>query len=1370
MKIRKRRLFVILFILSIGAVPLFFWQHIRLNRTLTNFVTYEAEKALNSPVYIEDIDIGLGHITIEQARISRLGGSHYLTIPQIIIFYSLSDLFQMIWQQKPAFQSLVIKSPEFHLNLNRVNKKSDVPPGNGSESQTDAARALSEVMKRLPAGRIILMNGVLIQTDMSDGKRERIDNIQLTADTRYRSNIHLRMRANYRSNHPNIRLMTGGDVGDLLTIVDIQGIPLTYLPLGLLTDDAVISDGVFSATGRLRVYDSDQGIGFDYLASLSLKNGTVESAHPHVILNHINCDAVIENNVISLEKLSLSVKDARVDVRGEFDLKERHIRSAQFHIDQLRPDRFFAELGLLEYDQVDYGAGFHIEGEIKGDFSMPTIRATGTAPTFCWRNVQVEDMECRFSFYNRKISIDPLSMSVNNAHLTATGYVDLSDLSCPSGEIELESETVRLSELLEDERFQGAIKLHVDAKGSLKKPVIQARIFHTDSQIAGIRLPSLECTAWFRDSRLHIELSDPEDQFQLTTSFDHFPNRPIIDGVLTLRAFSISEAYQQFFPHAEQRNLQGDLSGRLHVVGDIFSPTLSGAIKVADNPHITGAIRLEGKAHIPDSLRLSLFTDSLRIAGQPYAVSTRLQTDQQGMTVEYFGDGRYFDGSCFIAFDSTKSIRGEVNIQSVDMETLAEIFHPTPLTATIKGNLSGRFAIDGTLDLPYATASLRLDNGHFRRLDSISMTMNAHYENRDIFLDRLILRQDGRKIVHAYGYRKNDASNLAGLTIDRMDARLLSAIIGKPVKFSGMIDRLDLIYRHADQDPILYGAFSVSNGTIDTFDFYELKGKILGDRHTVQARDIKLSSHNGYSIKVNGRLPLQLTPDGQIRSESRVDLYVEAEGDLPLLLPRVVSKEISYGSGYVRAFVHAVGDLEEIILKDGYAEFRDCMVHPLLLVNEIKNINGIAIVSDNRITVKEAVAEVLGAKLQITSSHDPAIDFPHFELAGLDWGVLQFSTPDQGVEIHIPKLILERERGKFWVQGNNYSSAVFGGSFKKKPYLDALFIIDDISFTWPTLDVDPVPKEHRGKPSFAARADWNVKIKPKRNVWYTNDFATLLMDETSELWFTGCYVDSTLSIGGVTSAKVGTFEYIQEEFQAEDIVVKFNPYELFPYVYGRAVRVSESDSKIYLYIYSVDPATGEATEGGQFYNVRFTLRSDRSSDDTVQEILSRLHHDVDYETLTDEQRMEQNREEAVSALGYHVGKMMLRPVFRSVEETVRRAFQLDFVTFKPGLLKNLFDEMQRDQVSIPQSARSILLNRSKMSLGKYVTEQWYINYILTVEQKDKEYDPMTIGKLGLKQEFFLEYHLTGNTKFKYWYHRSREDQWQKVGFEKTFYF
>ena len=75
-----------------------------------------------------------------------------------------------------------------------------------------------------------------------------------------------------------------------------------------------------------------------------------------------------------------------------------------------------------------------------------------------------------------------------------------------------------------------------------------------------------------------------------------------------------------------------------------------------------------------------------------------------------------------------------------------------------------------------------------------------------------------------------------------------------------------------------------------------------------------------------------------------------------------------------------------------------------------------------------------------------------------------------------------------------------------------------------------------------------------------------------------------------------------------------------------------------------------------------------------------------------------------------------------------------------------------------------------MSLGKYFNDRWFFNYILTVEKSDiKTY---ATENIGLRQEFFLEYYLTGNTKLKYWYHQNpvKNDKWQKIGIEKTLFF
>ena len=289
----------------------------------------------------------------------------------------------------------------------------------------------------------------------------------------------------------------------------------------------------------------------------------------------------------------------------------------------------------------------------------------------------------------------------------------------------------------------------------------------------------------------------------------------------------------------------------------------------------------------------------------------------------------------------------------------------------------------------------------------------------------------------------------------------------------------------------------------------KVEGQVVGDTTAIRLKDVNLFSPHNFVVNVNGKLPVQLTPIGQFQLNDMMDLGVLLEGNLPVLLPRVASREIAFAEGNGKAFIQLVGGAEEIMIKKGLAEFRNCQVNPMLLITEISELSLLATIDNNKVTVVQAQGQIFDAVLTATSTHNLSIEFPHFKLAGLDWGILQFHTPDEGVGIYIPNLILEREEGKFWVEGNSFDFGLFGGSFDD-PYLNATFILDDLSFTWPSLEDDPVPKEHYGKPAFASRLHWDVMIKPKKNVWYINDFATLLVDEKSELWFKGKYADSTM--------------------------------------------------------------------------------------------------------------------------------------------------------------------------------------------------------------------------------------------------------------------
>lgn len=1361
---RKRRYIILFIFFIIVAVVIGVWQIIQPDQMLVTFIIEKAQQKLNAHISVAEARLEPSAVHLSGIHIQAENGSYTVDIETVELKYSWVDIVRVLKERTIYFDRLSIQSPQAQINLTRLSSSDST--ASHTKTGSDKPFDLTQIQRYLPHGTFVLLNGDVTFLGPND-LNYSLDKLQLHLQSASDLTTTLQASAAFASNITNFHLEGSGHPANFLVETTLVDIPIRAFPTSLLTDDIQILDGIASLKAQGQLIYQDETPQVDYLARLEIEHGAVMHQKLKKPVSDIELGLLLENGRVVTQTLNAHIGQAQFAATADVDFNKREISDVRVNLQDFKPE------AILEIDHdlfgITTGDGFDVVAQGHGPFADPTISGAILNSHLQRRQIQMHDVQCYFVFENQQFVLDQLSFDVVGGHVFASGFLDGPDWLSPTGEFQIQSDDLDLNQIVQDERVEGLLGFDFKVSGTLQDPEVTGQLSARDLNLGGVHFPLLECSAHYRDHRVDIRFGDTQNRLNIITTLDQMTRNPVVDATISLSATSLSKIYQKLRPDEKPKEIPGSLSGELHLTGELQKPVFTGGVHVNDNDYLTGSVLIEGRAAIPDSLDLRVYTDSMRVLGAAYEMGLHVSGDRHGLTLHHLGDGDHLVGHGYVALDTTRAMDAHFEFNDVNIGEIADFFPTTSyLPEDTKGLLSGRFSIFGQRDNPEASFSMRLRDGVYRDVQNLSVDIDAIYSDHSLYLNQLAVEQKQQKILKIAGFHR-PAGSYVHLQAHQFDARLLPALIGKPMKLSGILD-FDVHYRNSGNTPQLVGDISARDGHLDVMTYTHLSGQIYGNSNGVYAQDLRLFGNTNYVVNIDGRLPFELPEDGGFKVNRKLDLAVEVEGNIPSLLPRLASKEIAFATGFGKAFVRVVGGLDEVLIKQGFAEFIECVVHPTLLVNEIKHINGYMVIQNNEITIRQAEGTILEARLQIESTHNPDIDFPHFELAGLDWGVLQFTTPDEGVSINIPKLILERERGKFWVEGNSHSTGLFGGSLSW-PYLDATFIIDDVNITWPSLDADPVPRKKYGKPGFAAAATWNVIVRPKRNVWYINDFAILLVDETSELWFKGSYADSSLMIGGMISAKIGTFEYLQEEFEAENVVVKFNPYEVYPYVYGRAVRKFEQGSQVYLEIYSYDPITGEEKEGGQFYNLKFKLRSDRPSDDTFQEILSRLHHDVNYESLSDEQRMEQNREEAVSALGYQVGKMMLRPVLRTFEETLRRTFQLDFVTFRPGLLENLFDEMQSDETDVPLSASTILLNRSRMSLGKYLRDRWYINYILTVERDDPRIY-IAEDRIGLKQEFFLEYYLPGNTKLKYWYHYNpvRNNRWQKIGFEKTFHF
>jgi len=223
-------------------------------------------------------------------------------------------------------------------------------------------------------------------------------------------------------------------------------------------------------------------------------------------------------------------------------------------------------------------------------------------------------------------------------------------------------------------------------------------------------------------------------------------------------------------------------------------------------------------------------------------------------------------------------------------------------------------------------------------------------------------------------------------------------------------------------------------------------------------------------------------------------------------------------------------------------------------------------------------------------------------------------------------------------------------------------------------------------------------------------------------------------------------EYLDVKFRVDRFGAEFNPFEIFPEVFGTAYTTVRDSSgnfprDIYLKLYVIDPVTKKEVSKGRWEDFRFKLVSrDEVIGETQEQVLAALGY-------------------SVSNLQYKAGEVgltmtenfLIRPLFRPLERQLERRLRLDYVRLRSNFTANLFYMSFQDRAQLSNSHNFIppnlnnnldpallLIHSSGLTMGKYLVRDIYFSYTGELVAGYEE------AKLGINHTFGLEYRLLYN--------------------------
>ncbi len=779
----------------------------------------------------------------------------------------------------------------------------------------------------------------------------------------------------------------------------------------------------------------------------------------------------------------------------------------------------------------------------------------------------------------------------------------------------------------------------------------------------------------------------------------------------------------------------------------------------------------------------------------------------QGAAVKLFQTGLKFKGN-FIFQTSPRRIRGQVELVDKNDHIVVSLKSPHMVNGQVviasgeEAPFSGKFRFENIPLRQYVGANTRfyeaLQEGTVSGEMIISGTNQAPEINFKMNANDFIINQNGYYTANVSGKLENNHLRIYDSWIKLNNQPILKADVRWNIltdsllaHFSGNnIESNFLAATLFKNNQLIKGNFAYRVTLEGNFDRPQIRGDLnfeegmLLDRpfdkivavledsipaparlfdfgkHIIKIHKFSFLNKRRYNIKGYGLLPVD--------TRGALDLYLEADGNVLAELPNLLDFFQNPDCvGQLR--IHLTGSRERPELSAGSLEIYNgslqfsSVIPPLneLRAKIYKNED------DRDVHIEYLEGKIDNRYAKISNIFTPPPTAPDlqpwdFENIGLNLGILVLETEEKGIPLSIPGLMMPNDIGYFATAGKVEGEKFYFAGPVKRPHARGQVILYDCRVTYPFLISEEASTEEEDKVlDFLMNMEWDVKAKVGLGTRYFVDIPAVIgkvyldlnIDNVSPgLLFTGRLADESFRVTGEVESTRGQVEYLDINFKVDKFGAIFNPFELYPEVYGRAyttVRDSTNFPKdIYLELYAIDPETKEEVQRGRWEDFRFKLVSSSPTiGETQDQVLAYLGYSLN------------NLRNKAGSVGLTLTENYLfRPLFRPLERKLERGFHLDYVRLKSNFASNLFYFGLQNQVQLTPNPNIygpsyttafhpalLLFQSTELTLGKYLWQNIYLTYS---GQLVAVYDE---SKIGFNHRFGIEYRLLRNLLLEFEY-------------------
>jgi hypothetical protein len=632
----------------------------------------------------------------------------------------------------------------------------------------------------------------------------------------------------------------------------------------------------------------------------------------------------------------------------------------------------------------------------------------------------------------------------------------------------------------------------------------------------------------------------------------------------------------------------------------------------------------------------------------------------------------------------------------------------------VAGNLYGRIDVQLQDDQPKYFGELWLLNGFIKNSGPFKGELSFAADASQVVCRRLALEKTDGVNIFAKGSFNFSTQEVDGeIAAHNLDINELVYIVTGQRGLVGGSALVQASLKGRGPNVPIYGSVQISNAKVLVFEFdrgqFDFGGALApnGSYLSLDALQIGravLEKSEQFVLSGSARLP--------ITNKKSLDIHMSGDGNFLSLLSDIdpfFEKTSSSG----RLDLHIAG---RYLRPDFSGSTFTCQNGVLYLTSVTRKVENLE--ADLRVRPQDYFLDIV--KLQGTIRKEPfwisntgvltGINHGVYEplrVAGddLNLGAIFLRTGPNGVPLNIPALMESGDIGWYELVGKDSLEQFFVAGPWANPLVRGEVRTRNANLVFP-FEESAGGGEYSLVQKIIDNINWDVRARSIKDTRYVKQFTpgvyvNMEVDaKNSALEFSGILRDSTFRIVGEVQSSRGEFEYVDLTFRVEKFGAEFDRNSLYPVVYGKAWTVvrdtANVPSDVYLELYTVDDRNREVSKG-RWDRVNIKLSSEFPGyAQTEKDIMATLG----YSSATVE-------EQATRVVGYSTDKFLFRPIIRPIERQLERRLGLDVVRFSYAFARNFLDANLNDE---ELSASLALLRSSRLVLGKYLTEDIYINY------------------------------------------------------------